>query len=878
MNEVKINKDLFIDILSMKLSSLFSKTIESLTEEELKKISPVAEWGSKLCTDEEHEKARAIVREKIVQTKKQVLYDTSPALYNIEKTVCYNHSIMVQEVTERINAHRNEISRSLLNGRAFTEVTHISGDGADVHNHGRLTLTITTPEGKFLYKPRSCKTDEVLSELITSHFSDIVRVPRALDFGNYGFCEFINNRPAERKEEATAYYHNLGGVSALIHALGGTDFHCENFLADGRYPVPVDLETIITPTVRYFYEKGELPRFLYDYNHSIAQSSLLPKSSKHLQFSPLLCTTSKNAGAPVVDGVIQTVRGYETAFFVGFDAIYDRCMELKEQITSAVLRLKDSPIRKLIRNTASYAKVITHLNRPDSARNSEEQQKIFDSLSKYFLDNNLDHLIGIPQAEKASLSERDIPYFYTLGGSVDLYSDNVVAVKDYFKTSAVDNALERLNRLNSAEKQFEKSLISRALEYAIISKTPPCSFPDLRNAAPMAQEEALELSGKLLKKIHDASFLSPSGKRGFLGHVGDGDSLSCMQMQFSNGVGGICAFGFAAAALDSRWKSIAEDFAEIYQDYLDYYVQFFSDAELIPPERNDLGLASGAAGIIATLSCAERFMPELSLHNTVKDVCTLLDIMPLEQCSVPDVYSGLSGLILSLYRVRETVDVKRHVCRAADRLLELKTLACRDLTLWSTLPKMERGISGYGHGCGGVGLALLRAWEMTGDERYRSAAEDAYAFEHIAYSERIATWPDFRSSPIPDRSQNGICSGAPGIALCLQAAQKAAFPFADVDMERAVSALRRQPMNFRDILCCGNCSAAEALIALGLHDDAAALLGKIQKMAQINGDYSFMPPNMESFFVPNLFYGAAGLGYTLLRFAEPDRIPSIFID
>ena len=177
-----------------------------------------------------------------------------------------------------------------------------------------------------------------------------------------------------------------------------------------------------------------------------------------------------------------------------------------------------------------------------------------------------------------------------------------------------------------------------------------------------------------------------------------------------------------------------------------------------------------------------------------------------------------------------------------------------------------------------MGLALLRAWEITGDDRYRAAAEDAYAFEHTVYSERIATWPDLRSSPIPDRSQNGICSGAPGIALCLKAAQNAAMPFADIDTERAVAALRRQPLHSRDILCCGNCATTEALITLGLHDEAAVLLGKVRKRAQLNGNYSYMPQNKEPFFVPNLFFGAAGLGYTLLRFANPDKIPSIFID
>ena len=877
MKEVKIDKGLFTDILEKKLSFLFGKTLEALEEDELKRITPVAEWDPALCSDEEHEQAGAEVRRKVRETKKQVLYDRSPVLQEVEQTVLRNHEVMVREVSERIRAHCEEIGRLLLNGKCFSEVTGISGDGGDVHNHGRLTLTVTTPEGKFLYKPHSCKTDVVFSQLIGEHFSDIMRVPRALDYGEYGFSEFIANRPAEGREEAAAYYRNLGGISALIHALGGTDFHCENFLADGSLPVPVDMETIITPVMKNVFEKDGLPGFLNDFNYSLAQSALLPAGPEKTQFSPLFCTSSANAGAPVIGGEIQTVRGYEDFYLAGFDRIYDRCILLKEQLASAVISLKDAPVRRLIRNTNSYAKAILTLNRPAAAKDREAQQKVYNSFRRYFEDNRLNHLMGIPDAEEKSLSERDIPYFYASGGSVNLCSDGKTVAENYFRLTAADHAQLRLERLSPAEKHFEKMIIRRSIEYAVIDRQPPADKPDLSGAAPVEIEEALELAGKLLEQIFEASFISPSGKRGFVGHVGSRESFSAMQFPLANGLGGITSFAFAAASLDSRWSGIAEDFAEMFQEQLSYYVRYFSAEEQILPEQCDLGLTSGVAGVLNTLFCAQRLMPELRLEHTAESVFALLDFMPVEQCASADVYSGLAGLILSLSRLRETVDVKKQVIRAADRLLSLKTFASGELTLWSTLPKTPRVLSGYGHGCGGIGLAFLRAWEITGEEKYRSAAEDAFAFEHGVYSERIKSWPDLRSSPVPDKSMNGICSGAPGIALCLREALKAGMPFAGQDLERAAAALRRQPVHPRDTLCCGSCSAAEAMITLGMRDEAAELLGKIRKRKQINGDYSYLPPNIRPFFVPNLFYGAAGVGYTLLRFSDPENIPSVFV-
>ena len=877
MNEVKIPEELFFEILSKKLGFLFGKTVEALETEELKKITPVAQWDPALCSDEEQEQARAIVQRKIRETNNQVLYGCSPLLQKTEQTVLRNHRAMVREVSERISAHCEEIGSVLLNGQAFSEVTDVSGDGGDVHNHGRLTLTVTTPAGKFLYKPHSCKTDVVFSQLIGKHFSDIMRVPNALDYGDYGFCEYIVNRPAEGEEEAAAYYRNLGGVSALIHALGGTDFHCENILAEGLFPVPVDLETIITPTVKYFYDQGELPGFLSDYNYSLVQSGILPVGGSEQQLSPLLSITSGNAGAPVVNGKIRTVLGYEEEYLAGFDRIYDRCIERKEQLADAVIRLKTSPIRRLIRNTDSYAKVLLSLSRPAFARNEEARQKFFASSRSKIEKIGLKNLMGIPEAEQKSLSEWDIPYFYTAGGSTDLLSDGKTAAENYFSLSAVDHALLRLSRLSPEEKSFEKTLIRRSLETALIDRQPSAEKTDLSGASPITREEAVETAGELLKQIFESSVLSPSGKRGFVGHFGSRENFSAMQLPFANGLGGIFTFACAAASLDSRWRGIAEEMAEMVQEQLEYSVRFFSGSAVIPPDLCDPGLASGFAGVLNTLSGVRQLMPELYLPHTVESIFNLLDVFPIEQCTASDVYLGLAGLILSLSRIQETADVKKQVARAADRLLELKTLECGERTLWRTLPNIPRVLSGFGHGCAGIGLALLRAFEITGEEKYRAAAEDAFAFEHSIYSERIQTWPDLRSSPVPDQAMYGICSGAPGIALCLTEAKKAGMPFAEADMERAVAALNRQPFLPRDTLCCGNCSAAEAFLTLGMRDEAAALLGKIRKMAQLSGDYSYMPPAVEPFFVPTLFYGAAGLGYTLLRFAEPDRIPSVFI-
>src|SRR5262249_13165750 len=74
-----------------------------------------------------------------------------------------------------------------------------------------------------------------------------IRVPRVLDRGSHGWCEFISYRQADDTKILSAFYRRAGELLALAYAIGTTDLHCENLIADGNAPVPIDLETVLQP-------------------------------------------------------------------------------------------------------------------------------------------------------------------------------------------------------------------------------------------------------------------------------------------------------------------------------------------------------------------------------------------------------------------------------------------------------------------------------------------------------------------------------------------------------------------------------------------------------------------------------------------------------
>ncbi|HEX2205091.1 MAG TPA: lanthionine synthetase LanC family protein, partial [Longimicrobium sp.] len=127
--------------------------------------------------------------------------------------------------------------------------------------------------------------------------------------------------------------------------------------------------------------------------------------------------------------------------------------------------------------------------------------------------------------------------------------------------------------------------------------------------------------------------------------------------------------------------------------------------------------------------------------------------------------------------------------------------------------------------------------------------------------------------------------GAPGIALA-RAAALGVHDDAETRAEllRALAATRSLPDTERDHLCCGNLGRADVLLRAGeaLGDAAlrreARALGRraVRRAERRGGEFSHTPPGSEGFHV-SLMWGAAGVGYALLRLAHPELLPSVLL-
>jgi hypothetical protein len=257
-----------------------------------------------------------------------------------------------------------------------------------------------------------------------------------------------------------------------------------------------------------------------------------------------------------------------------------------------------------------------------------------------------------------------------------------------------------------------------------------------------------------------------------------------------------------------------------------------------------------------------------------------------------DVLSGRAGAVAGLLGL--------HALRRDDFLLDFAGRLAAELVQsahhskagcsWKAVGyPTHRNLTGFSHGAAGIGWALLELYGVTGDARWRAAAESAFDYERHWFDAGAGNWPDFRESPAAGvRSfpcMTYWCHGAPGIALSRlrafqllnDAACREEASLAVRTTRAAVErALRSRGENFS--LCHGLAGNAEVLCfgALVLEEQApaaAALEVARLGLAIHAGPGQTWPCGTGAGETPSLMLGLAGIGYFYLRLHTPTLPP-----
>jgi type 2 lantibiotic biosynthesis protein LanM len=212
---------------------------------------------------------------------------------------------------------------------------------------------------------------------------------------------------------------------------------------------------------------------------------------------------------------------------------------------------------------------------------------------------------------------------------------------------------------------------------------------------------------------------------------------------------------------------------------------------------------------------------------------------------------------------------------------------------WLTRLATEEAQIGFSHGNAGIGLALVELGAATGEARFTAAGLAAFAWEREAFWPELARWLERKDGAAPPPESTvamAWCYGAPGIALSrlralrhlsdrtVQGERQAL----ESELAEALRLTAERGFGQSHCLCHGDLGNLDVLLEAAHRSGgprrsarrteverlAAAALAGIER----DGPRSGTRGGVES---PGLMNGLAGIGYGLLRLADPDRVPSV---
>jgi len=824
--------------------------------------------------------------------------------------------------------HWVEATATLLN-RLSNDVTllettfgHSSGDFdrlvnvrtglSDPHRRGQSVVHLVFASGvEVIYKPRNLGVDvrfrEFLDAMHGLGLKERLATAQVIDRNDYGWVEVVKHLPCESPEDVALFYYRLGNLIALVHALGGVDFHLENIIASGSHPVLVDLEGLFHPRSIVIGADTGFVRAQQWLERSVLGTGLLPRATAVVQQRLDLSGVGGKPGqlwprlVPVVVGsgtdemritlgevAIKAsmnrpwLRGGEVDAIEYVDTIVEGFWEastLIERHRPSIERMLESfadvEVRHIPRPTVRYGMFLRESWHPDYLRDALARDRLLDKL--WAEAEVRPELVPLVPSEQSDLRIGDIPYFTTRPGSRSIWNSRGEVVEDYFSESALDIARSRIRSTEQRDREQQASLIKQAVLFLDTEWTP--SFGDAEivddEATSLPQEGiAATTIGQYLKErviegADDACWIGPVLQRNqhWEWH------LAPTGTNLYEGLGGIALFLAALAEATER-----ADFHDLATRAL-WPIRRQLQADH-PVGTISVGAFSGSASLAYTLSAVSAIRRDPELMEEA--IGGMLRLVPHIACDDQfDIVGGAAGCALvavMLYRRTGDPRLLNIAANCGRRLLQTALRQDRGVG-WIGLIA-DRPVAGFAHGAAGIAWALFELERALGERCFGSLAEDAIGYERSLYVAETQTWVDNRPGRLPNGfSTAAWCHGAAGIALGrLLCGRHRDDPTMRGEVEIALQETVRHGCGGSHCLCHGGLGNAEILwLASDVTGESAwrtkalDVVRSIAKTVLAKNWKCGLPGRVES---PGFMTGVSGIGYSLLRFASPRRIPA----
>lgn len=755
---------------------------------------------------------------------------------------------------------------------------------------------------------------------------------RVLNRQTHGWVEFVEHVPCQSDADAELYYRRIGSLLCLTYVLGGADFHFENIIACGDQPVLIDLEAMLQPLPRPWDAQpvnSADTRAMEMIHHSVLRTGLLPfwtsdNRGRSFDMSGIGAEDAQETGFSrpqwehintdqmrivyraavmvptanvlMIGDKVVSGRNYVTAMENGFAATYRVLLRRREELLS-----DDGPLgffrglklRCVLRATHAYAQMLRRLRHPEFLCDGADRSIELNQLARAFVTTDPQYLPPwqIYHAEVEALERLDIPYFSFRSDSESLLADDRVVAQHFFVKSGQAYLESRVRDLNEEDLATQINWIHATL-HARFAHTQPREVHraslDEPEFEPMTGEELVAAAITIANQIRASAIHGDDGSVTWISLQFDptGERLNLLPSDdyLYNGRIGVALF---LAALDRVTGS--DEFHDLALSAVLPLRKVLQQSNPPITRRTALGGATGIGSQLYALSRIADWLHDAELFERAESLTDGFSTRRIAGDEALDVIGGAAGGILGLLAYSKAFIHRESVSaaiRCGDHLLEKRVRSDTGHRVWSTrLARLP--LTGFAHGAAGIAYALLRLHQATGETRFRDAAAEAIDYETAVFSTEACNWPDLRDWPSQAATSYSVawCAGATGIGL----ARLGGLPvfdstFVRMDIENAILTTLAAAPSEVDHLCCGNLGRIdfllEASLRLGRPDlmkEALRHATSVVCRATQEGRYRL---HAQAFGVndsSSLFQGTAGIGYALLRLANPVGLPCILM-
>ncbi len=801
-------------------------------------------------------------------------------------------------------------------------LVEISGGAGDSHRNGRSVQIVKFSSGlQLVYKPRSLSVDAHFQELLEwlNERGDhpAFRTLKLLDRNSHGWTEFISPRSCDSEEEVRRFYERQGAYLALLYALEATDFHCENLVAAGEHPMLFDLEALFHPraggidlrqaehlasnTISYSVLRvGLLPLRIWSDGES-AGVDLSGLASLPGQLTPRPVPRWEAAGTDemrlmrkrmemsgcnnraTLNGAEINILDYRDSIVAGFKSLYCSLLKHRDDLLAGPLaRFAEDEVRAIMRATNTYSVLLRESFHPDVLGNGLDRDRLFDHL--WAMVEYCPYLARVIAAERQDLQKGDVPIFTTRPNSRDVWSSSNERFVNFFDEPGIEPVRRRLQELSDRDLAQQLWFIHASLATLSSAKDVIRRVPGAIEPAPPADRERLlraacrvgeRLEELALRGKEDISWI------GLTLATQEEWVLAPLGLDLYDGLPGVALYlaYLGEVTQENRYTVLS-------QAALSTVRRLAKDAK---PETLSIGAYSGWGGVIYCLTHLGTLwqQPDLLIEAeaTVERISALID-----RDEQFDIISGAAGCIASLLAF--------YCCVPSDRTLSA-AVRCGEHLLAQAQPTqpgigwLPKGIAskpltGFSHGTAGMAWALLELAALTGEDRFRAAALNALEYERSLFSPAEGNWPDLRdcraSGLAAEKDSPNFsmawCHGAPGIGLARLLCQRHLDnSYIQSEIDAALKTTLTLGFGYNHSLCHGELGNLELLLEAGLASGGPLPMCEVNRIAGVilasidqHGWVCGNPLGVES---PGLMTGLAGIGYGLLRLAQPATVPSV---